>query len=65
MYKLLDSKFGGVRRTVDNAFIPFDPDNTDYKNFKTDMSNGVELQDVDGLMESIMIKLVVLNLANL
>lgn len=31
-----------------NTFIPFDPLNTDYQQFKTDISNGAELQDPDG-----------------
>ena len=35
MYKLLKDRFGNqapcVLRTVDSTFIPFDPDNTDYK----------------------------------
>lgn len=34
MYKLIEDKVGGnvntVKRLTDNAFIPFDPDNTDY-----------------------------------
>jgi hypothetical protein len=29
MYKL--TQYNTVRRTTDNAFIPFDPDNTDYQ----------------------------------
>jgi hypothetical protein len=28
--------------------IPFDPDNTDYANFKKDLANGAELQDAEG-----------------
>ena len=33
MYKLNNLPFGGqsVTRLSDNAFIPFDPDNTDYQ----------------------------------
>ncbi len=35
MYKLLKNEFTGetkwVTRLSDNAFIPFDPDNTDYQ----------------------------------
>jgi hypothetical protein len=39
MYKLLKSKLTGqttqVIRLADMAYIPFDPDNTDYQAFKT------------------------------
>jgi hypothetical protein len=38
MYKLIKDpftqEFSGVQRFSDNAFIPFDPANTDYANFK-------------------------------
>lgn len=37
-----------ILRLADNAFIPFDPANTDYQTFKADVLAGVELQDVDG-----------------
>jgi hypothetical protein len=37
-----------VQRLSDNAFIPFDPANTDYANFKKDVLAGAELQDADG-----------------
>lgn len=37
-----------VQRLIDNAFIPFDPANTDYQQFKKDVADGVELQDPDG-----------------
>jgi hypothetical protein len=37
-----------VIRLADNAFIPFDPANTDYQQFKSDIANGAELQDADG-----------------
>jgi len=37
MYKLrndsLTSQVSGVIRLADNAFIPFDPDNTDYQEY--------------------------------
>ena len=37
MYKLASTPFGGepfcVTRLVDNASIPFDPDNTDYQEY--------------------------------
>ena len=47
MYKLVISG-KEVERLTDNAFIPFNPDNTDYQKFKTDITNGAELQDPDG-----------------
>ncbi len=53
MYKLLpknefgqDSKM--VLRISDNAYIPFDPSNTDYQTFKKEVLAGAELQDADG-----------------
>ena len=53
MYKLgLISKLSGeshtVQRLLDNAFIPFDPANTDYQAFKQDLANGVALSDAEG-----------------
>jgi len=38
-----------VRRISDNAFIPFDPANTDYQKFKTDVLGGDTLEDPDGV----------------
>jgi len=38
-----------VKRLADTAFIPFDPANTDYANFKKDINEDeAELQDADG-----------------
>ena len=37
-----------VIRLLDNAFIPFDPQNSDYIQFKKDITNGVALQDATG-----------------
>jgi hypothetical protein len=37
-----------VKRLSDNAFIPFDPANTDYAQFKKLVAEGAELQDADG-----------------
>ena len=37
-----------IQRLSDNAYIPFDPDNTDYANFKKDLAEGIELQDAEG-----------------
>ena len=52
MYKLvkdpLNNKISGVLRIADNTFIPFDPANTDYANFKKEVLAGAELQDADG-----------------
>ena len=45
-YKL--TTFNNVHRLSDNAFIHFDPANTDYQAFKADLSKGVELQDAEG-----------------
>jgi hypothetical protein len=51
MYKLvrnLEAEIKSVKRLTDNAFIPFDPANTDYQKFKKDVLAGAELQDADG-----------------
>jgi hypothetical protein len=52
MYKLINlppnPKINTVNRLLDNAFIPFDPANTDYAQFKKDINEGAELQDADG-----------------
>ena len=53
MYKLLSpNKFtnetSAVYRLTDKASIPFDPDNTDYQQFKKDIQNGVVLNDAEG-----------------
>lgn len=52
MYKLLRDLTVGqslcVNRLLDNAFIPFDPANTDYAQFKKLVAEGAELQDADG-----------------
>jgi hypothetical protein len=52
MYKLIKSPMGNeikvVNRLLDNAFIPFDPANTDYAKFKKDILEGSELLDADG-----------------
>lgn len=52
MYKVAQPDYNGaiqsVIRLFDNACIPFDPSNTDYQQFKTDLYNGVELLDPDG-----------------
>ena len=52
MYKLIKdvatNKCNCVLRIADNAFIPFDPVNTDYAEFKKAVTAGAELQDADG-----------------
>ena len=53
MYKQTKTIEGQIRndqiqRLSDTAFIPFDPDNTDYANFKKEVLAGAELQDADG-----------------
>jgi hypothetical protein len=47
MYKLTNQP-NQVIRLSDNAFIPFDPANTDYQAFKQDLANGVALSDAEG-----------------
>ena len=47
MYKLIKNA-EVVKRLLDNAFIPFDPANTDYQTFKKEVLAGAELQDADG-----------------
>jgi hypothetical protein len=37
-----------ILRVTDNAYIPFDPQNTDFANFKKEVLAGAELQDADG-----------------
>jgi hypothetical protein len=53
MYKQIlnrDNSICGIAimRLLDNATIPFDPDNTDYQTFKKEVLAGAELQDADG-----------------
>jgi len=37
-----------VHRVTDNAFIPFDLENEEYRRFKNDIANDVPLQVHDG-----------------
>ena len=40
-----------IQRLSDNAFIPFDPANTDYANFKTQvLADEAQLEDADGVL---------------
>ena len=52
MYKLIKSNFTGnvdsVLNLENHLNIPFNPDNTDYANFKKEVLAGAELQDADG-----------------
>jgi hypothetical protein len=52
MYKLqfsqISNKVVSVLRVEDSTSIPFDPANTDYQAFKTDLANGVVLNDAEG-----------------
>lgn len=42
-----------VKRLSDNAFIPFDPANTDYANFKAQINaDEAQLEDADGNLMS-------------
>lgn len=48
MYKLAQLN-NGIIRTSDNAFIPFDPANTDYQNFKAQINaDEAQLEDAEG-----------------
>lgn len=46
MYQLTNYK--NVFRLADNAFIPFDPANTDLQQAKLDLSEGASLLDAQG-----------------
>ena len=52
MYRIINSeltkKADTVERLLDNAFIPFDPANTDYQQFKIQVADGTPLEDPDG-----------------
>lgn len=52
MYKLIKKpiteQINIVQRLFDGAFIPFDPDNTDYQTFKKDLAEGASLKDAEG-----------------
>jgi hypothetical protein len=45
MYKIIDSKYGQcVKRIDDNAFIPMDESNTDYKQYLEWVAEGNEAE---------------------
>jgi hypothetical protein len=49
MYKLVKTGNGyNINIVGTNIYIPFDPANTDYANFKKDLVEGAELLDSDG-----------------
>ena len=51
MYQLSKNLMGevnSVRRLTDNAVIPFSSENTDYQQFKKDLSEGASLKDAEG-----------------
>ena len=50
LIKDFDNKAIGVKIQKDAILysIPFDPDNTDYANFKKEVLAGAELQNADG-----------------
>lgn len=52
-YKLFNDpseRLDAIIRLTDEHFIPFDPANTDYANFKRDILSGTAtLQDADGV----------------
>jgi len=51
-HEITGKSIPAVKRLSDNAFIQFDPDNTDYVQFKIDVANGNELQDSEGVVMS-------------
>jgi len=53
MFKLIKQDANFVLKVDDNAFIPFDPANTDYAEFKKAVAEGAELQDADGNVMSL------------
>lgn len=50
MYKLINLTLGGqsVMRILDNAFIPFDPANTDYQEYLKWLAEGNTPLPADG-----------------
>lgn len=51
MYQLIENYYQQIDTVKDlerNAFIPFDPANTDYQTFKREVAAGTPLEDPDG-----------------
>jgi hypothetical protein len=49
LYKNIEDVMVSINRLSDNTFIPFDPANTDYANFKKEINEETaQLQDADG-----------------
>lgn len=52
MYKIIQDQLSGqdvsILRSSDGAFIPYDPANTDYQQFKKDVLAGETLERPDG-----------------
>lgn len=48
MYKLLPGGLDIIQRLADSTYIPFDPANTDYQQFKKDIAEGMLLLNADG-----------------
>lgn len=55
MYQLLPNTFTGpakcIKRTTDNAFIPFDPANTDYQAYLKFLAEGGQPEPADTIDE--------------
>ena len=54
MYKIINGFDGTpncIKRLSDSAFIPFDPANSDYQQFKTQvLADEAQLEDADGVL---------------
>jgi hypothetical protein len=54
MYKLykdwMTKEICCIVRLLDMAYIPMNPDNTDYQTFKKKVLAGAELQDAEGVV---------------
>jgi hypothetical protein len=52
-YKLVANIYGGEPNTVESSsgwFIPFDPANSDYQQFKIQVADGTPLEDPNGVI---------------